>query len=125
MSTRTRPVLLFDGDCSFCTSSADALLRIGPRAEILAWQLTDLDDLGVTETQAIDAVQWVAVDGTVSSGHEAIAAALASAGRGWRLVGDLLLLPSVSWVAARAYRLVAGNRYRLPGGTPACKRRPG
>ena len=122
---RARPVLLFDGDCSFCTSSAQALQRVGPRADVLAWQLTDLEALGVSEAQATDAVQWVEVDGTVRSGHEAIAAALASAGRGWRLIGRALLLPGVSWLAARAYRLVADNRYRLPGGTPACARKPG
>ncbi len=78
----------------------------------------------MSEAQATDAVQWVEVDGAVSSGHEAVAAALASAGRGWRLAGGVLLLPGLSWLAARAYRLIADNRYRLPGGTPACARKP-
>ena len=88
--------------------------RIGPDAEIVAWQFTDLAELGVTEEQAADAVQWVEVDGTVRSGHEAIAAMLSTAGRIWRIVGRALLLPGISWVAARAYRLVADNRHRLP-----------
>ena len=120
----SRPVLVFDGDCAFCTTSAGALEQIGPDAEIVAWQLTDLAALGLTEQQATAAVQWVAADGTVSSGHEAIAAALAAAGPVWRAVGRALLLPGISWVAARTYRLVAANRYRLPGGTPACARPP-
>ena len=81
-------------------------------------------ELGVTEEQAADAVQWVEADGAVRSGHEAIAAVLGSAGRIWRLAGLMLRLPGISWIAARAYRLVADNRYRLPGGTPACARRP-
>ena len=119
-----RPVLVFDGDCGFCTTCARFLERIGPEAEIVAWQLTDLDALGVSEEQAADAVQWVGTAGDVSSGHEAIAAVLASAGGIWRLAGRTLLLPGISWIAARAYRLVADNRYRLPGGTPACARRP-
>ena len=117
--------------CSSSTATAGSarrcarfLERIGPDAEIVAWQLTDLAELGITEEQAADAVQWVEVDGTIRSGHEAIAAVLGSAGRIWRVVGRVLLLPGVSWLAARAYRLVADNRYRLPGGTPACARTP-
>jgi predicted DCC family thiol-disulfide oxidoreductase YuxK len=117
---RRRPVLVYDGDCGFCTTCVRLLERIGPEAEIAAWQLTDLAELGLTEAQAADAVQWVRVDGTVRSGHEAIAAALAVAGGIWRAAGRALLLPGISWLAARAYRLVADNRYRLPGSTPAC-----
>jgi predicted DCC family thiol-disulfide oxidoreductase YuxK len=118
-----RPVLLFDGDCAFCTSCARlAEKRIKPDAEIVAWQLADLAELGVTAAQATDAVQWVGVDGAVRSGNEAVAAMLISAGSVFRLAGRFLLLPGVAWIAARAYTLVAANRHRLPGGTPACRR---
>lgn len=120
VSPRERPVLVYDGECAFCTRCARLLERIGPDAEIVAWQLTDLADLGITEQQAADAVQWVGIDGTVRSGHEAIAALLSAAGRTWTIVGRVALLPGISWLAAKVYRLVADNRYRLPGGTPAC-----
>ncbi len=120
VSPRERPVLLFDGDCAFCTRCAGLLERIGPDAEIVPWQFAELTELGVTEEQASEAVQWVAADGAVSSGHEAIAAVLGRAGRLWRALGRTLLLPGLSWVAAKAYRVIADNRYRLPGGTPAC-----
>jgi predicted DCC family thiol-disulfide oxidoreductase YuxK len=96
------------------------LERIGPEAEILPWQFADLAELGVTEEQATDAVQWVGADGAVRSGHEAIAAVLSKAGWFWRVASRPLTLPGLSWVAAKVYRLVADNRYRLPGGTPAC-----
>jgi predicted DCC family thiol-disulfide oxidoreductase YuxK len=122
MSRRQRPVLIYDGDCGFCTSCAGVLERIGPDAEIVAWQLTDLAELGVTEEQAADAVQWVQIDGTVRSGHEAIAAVLSTAGPVWKIIGRSVLLPGISWMAAKLYRLVADNRYRLPGSTPACAR---
>jgi len=122
--TPERPVLVFDGDCGFCTTCARLLERIGPRAEIVAWQLVDLERLGVSEEQAAEAVRWVEPDGAVLAGHEAIAAALGRAGRLWRAAGRLLTLPGLSWIAARAYRLIADNRYRLPGGTPACARPP-
>jgi predicted DCC family thiol-disulfide oxidoreductase YuxK len=96
------------------------LERIGPDAEIVAWQSTDLAELGLTEEQATEAVQWVQIDGTVRSGHEAIASILKTAGWIWRVIGRVLLLPGISWMAAKVYRLVADNRQRLPGGTPAC-----
>jgi predicted DCC family thiol-disulfide oxidoreductase YuxK len=113
-------VLLYDGDCGFCTTCVRVLERTGPDAEIIAWQLTDLAELGITEAQAADAVQWVQIDGTVRSGHEAIAAVLSTAGGIWKIIGRTLLLPGISWLAAKVYRLVADNRYRLPGSTPAC-----
>ncbi len=117
---KSRPVLVFDGDCAFCTSSARLLERIGPEAEIVAWQLADLDELGITAAQATEAVQWIGVDGSVHSGHEAIAAALRTTGRPWRIIGRAILLPGISFLAAATYRLVARNRHRLPGSTPAC-----
>jgi len=121
---RARPVLVYDGDCGFCTTCARLLERIGADAEIVAWQLTDLAELGITEEQAADAVQWVEIDGTVRAGHEAIAAVLSAAGGIWKIVGRVALLPGISWLGAKAYRLVADNRYRLPGSTPACARSP-
>ncbi len=119
-----RPVLLYDGDCGFCTSCVHVLERIRPDAEIVPWQFADLAELGLTEEQAADAVQWVQIDGTIRSGHEAIAAVLNTAGWIWKISGRVVLLPGISWIAAKAYRLVADNRYRLPGSTPACARSP-
>jgi predicted DCC family thiol-disulfide oxidoreductase YuxK len=120
MTSLERPVLLFDGDCAFCTRCAELLERMGPGAEIVAWQLTDLGRLGVSQAQATEAVQLVDPDGTIHSGHEAIASVLTTSGRLWSLVGRTIRLPGISWLAAKSYRLVADNRYRLPGGTPAC-----
>lgn len=122
MRTRERPVLVYDGDCAFCTSCARLLERIGPEAEIVAWQLTDLAELGLTEQQATAAVQWVQIDGSICSGHEAIVGVLGTGGRSWRLLGRTILLPGISWIAAKVYRLIADNRHRLPGSTPACAR---
>ncbi|MGB2711642.1 MAG: SRPBCC domain-containing protein [Conexibacter sp.] len=124
--TAGRPVLVFDGDCAFCTSCARLLARIGPNADVVAWQVAELDELRITAAQAAETVRWVGADGTVRSGHEALAAALGTAsGPVWRTLGRALLLPGVSALAAAGYRLVARNRHRLPGGTPACASGPG
>jgi predicted DCC family thiol-disulfide oxidoreductase YuxK len=117
-------VLLFDGDCAFCTTCAQFVeRRVRPDADIVAWQFADLDELGVSAEQATDAVQWIGADGAVRSGHEAIATMLACSGPISRLAGRFLVLPGISWIAAKVYAQVAANRHRLPGGTPACKRR--
>jgi predicted DCC family thiol-disulfide oxidoreductase YuxK len=91
------------------------LERIGPDAELVPYQAADLPALGLTEAQAAAAVQWVGTDGSVRSGHEAIAGALLTAGRRWRIAGRLLLAPGISPIAAGVYRLIAKNRSRMPG----------
>jgi predicted DCC family thiol-disulfide oxidoreductase YuxK len=112
--------LVYDGDCAFCTSSVRAMQRLGLTADtVIPWQHADLPALQLTEQQCRDAVQWVDDRGT-SSGHRAIARLMLHAGVPWRPLGALLLIPPFSWLAAVIYRLIANNRHRLPGGTPAC-----
>lgn len=118
-------LLLFDGDCGFCTtvaSWAQKGFRHGERAE--AWQVLGiqaLDRLGLTVLDVEQAAWWVDVDGGLARGHRAVGRAL-QASRGWRrAAGDLVLTPPTSWAAAGVYRLVARWRSRLPGGTPACR----
>jgi predicted DCC family thiol-disulfide oxidoreductase YuxK len=113
--------LVFDGDCGFCTTSAGLARRIAPGVQTVAWQHADLAALGLTAEEASARVVFVDDDGTVSGGAAAVAHLLESAGPGWRAVGRLLLAPGVRSVAEIAYRLVARYRYRLPGGTPACR----
>ena len=116
-----RPVFLFDGDCAFCSSCARFIeRRIPTTAEVRAWQLTDLDALGVTPAETEEAVVWVAPGGATAAGPVAIARLLVDAGSVWRPLGWLLDLPPVRWLAWPVYRLVARNRHRMPGGTAAC-----
>ena len=116
------PTLVFDGDCAFCTRSADVARRVLPAGvDVVAWQFADLGALGVTAERAQQEVLWVAGDGEVSGGAPAVARALRAAGLPWAVAGLVLSLPPVRWVAPFVYRLVAANRYRLPGGTAACR----
>jgi predicted DCC family thiol-disulfide oxidoreductase YuxK len=57
----------------------------------------------------------------VAGGARAVAGALRAAGGSWAVLGAVLSVPPVSWVAQGVYRVVAANRYRLPGGTAACR----
>ncbi len=118
--------LVYDGDCAFCTSSVRWVRRARLRVDaVTAWQHADLAALGLTPEQCEAKLQWVADDGSVSSGHEAVARLLLGSALPWRPLGRLLLVPPLSWVAAGAYAWVAANRHRLPGGTPACALPPG
>ena len=115
------PVLVFDGDCAFCSSSVRFAQRwIGHMPAAEPYQFADLDSLGLTEQQCNAAVQYVARDQHVYSAHDAVSALLLGAGRGWWLLGALMRVPGVHWLCGVAYRWMARNRHRLPGGTPAC-----
>ncbi|NMM22223.1 MAG: DUF393 domain-containing protein [Phycicoccus sp.] len=119
-----RPVLVFDGDCGFCTTSARFLHRWVVRdgsMSVAPWQFLALETLGLTADQCRAAVQWVGEDGQIASGHFAVAAALRAGHSVWRPVGVLLVAPGFSWLAARLYTWVAAHRDVLPGGTPACR----
>ncbi|HSF98481.1 MAG TPA: DUF393 domain-containing protein [Ornithinibacter sp.] len=120
----TVPVLVFDGDCAFCTTSAGFIARRLRRSPadfaIEPWQHLDLAALGLTPAECDEAVRWVAENGIPDAGHVAIARAL-RASRWWvRPLGAVLVAPGVGRLSARAYAWVAANRHRLPGGTPAC-----
>ena len=125
MSDRDVPWLVFDGDCGFCTSSANWVARRlrrrdGRNAELRPWQFTDLAALGTTAERAQQEVLWVTPEGEVRGGAAAFAAWLRFAGGAYAVVGRAMDLPGVGFLAAAVYRLIARNRSRLPGGTPAC-----
>jgi predicted DCC family thiol-disulfide oxidoreductase YuxK len=115
-----RPVLLYDGDCGFCTTSVGFIeRRIPTTAEVKAYQFADLKALGTTAARADREVLWVEED-RIFGGAQAIARLLIDARGMWRPLGLLIRVPPLSWLAAGVYHLVTVNRHRLPGGTPAC-----
>jgi predicted DCC family thiol-disulfide oxidoreductase YuxK len=116
-----RPLLIFDGDCAFCTTSARAWQRWLHLEHVEPWQFLDLEPLGVTQEQCLQAVQWIDETGNVAAAERAVIAALRHAGGVWGVLGRVMNLPGVRHLAGLVYRLVARYRHRLPGGTPACK----
>jgi len=116
-----QPLLVFDGDCAFCTTWVNrgkSILPVFPASE--PWQWLDLDELGLTRHD-VTHYAWYLVGETRFRGHAAVAAVLRSQRSiGWRFLGNLLVTPPFSWAAAIGYAFIARFRHRLPGGTPAC-----
>jgi predicted DCC family thiol-disulfide oxidoreductase YuxK len=119
-----RATMVFDGDCAFCSSSVRwAERHLGAPVEFTPWQELDLEALGLTQQQVEHAVQWLPAPdrrGVVRSGAGAVGRLLLCSRWPWRGLALFALVPPFSWVAALAYRVIAANRHRLPGGTPAC-----
>ncbi|MEV0155277.1 DUF393 domain-containing protein [Micromonospora sp. NPDC050686] len=112
---------VYDGDCAFCTRCAQFVeRRIPTAARVVPWQFADLAALALTEVECEEAVQWVGADGSRAAGPDAIAKLLGDSGPLWRVVGAGLGLAPVRTAAWPAYRWVARNRHRMPGGTAAC-----
>ncbi|MEU9074791.1 DUF393 domain-containing protein [Kitasatospora sp. NPDC004745] len=135
------PVLVFDGDCSFCSSC----VRWGERYlrqtlasggwEAVPFQFADLPALDaraggrgeLTAERAEREVLWLTPTGRVYGGAQAVARLLLRTGGAWAFLGAVLTLAPVRPVAGLAYRWVSRNRHRMPGGTAACAlpHRPG
>ena len=118
------PTLVFDGDCAFCSSSVRWAKRwCRPAVRFVPWQSLDLAAHGLTEEAVTSSVQWLRPRTSakpIPSGAAAVARTLLRSRWPFRPLGALLLVPPFSWLGAGVYRLIANNRYRLPGGTPAC-----
>ena len=122
---RDVPLLIFDGDCAFCTSSAHWLARRlhnpnGQNARLVPWQFTDLTALGTTAARAQREALWVGTDGTIYGGAAAFAQWLKFRGGAYAIGGSVMDLPVVRTLAAAVYSVIAKNRHRMPGGSPAC-----
>ena len=118
------PLLVFDGDCGFCTSAKDWMLaRLDPglAVEAVPYQWTELAPLGLSRDAAAQRV-WLVGDSLRLGGGRAIAWLLRHARtRRWRVLGAIAGAPVLRWGTELGYRLIAANRHRLPGGTPACR----
>ena len=116
------PMLIFDGDCSFCTSSAHWIdHRLPSRHTSSRGSASTSMRSGSPKPDVTTAAYWVDERGKRYRGHRSIGKALMAAGGIWKPIGALLLMPPFSWLAALGYVVIAKNRHRLPGGTPACK----
>ena len=105
-------MLVYDGDCDFCTASAR---RVGTPA--VPYQELGVDGLarfGLTLDDARRAAWWVDEGGRTFRGHLAIPHALASTHGPRAVAGRILLVPPFRWIAAGVYPLVVRWRRFIP-----------
>ncbi|CAM5605201.1 hypothetical protein KAURM247S_00056 [Kitasatospora aureofaciens] len=128
------PVLVFDGDCAFCSSCVrwgEKYLRQTLASggwEAVPFQFAELAELDalaggraeVSPERAEREVLWVTPAGRVYGGAQAVARLLMRSGGAWAYLGALMALGPVRPVAGVVYRWVSRNRHRMPGGTAAC-----
>lgn len=118
---RSQPLLVFDGDCAFCTTWVRRLERaLGRFPDAQPWQWLDLDELDLS-AHDVTHYAWLLAGDRRFRGHAAFAALLQMQPQyGIRVIGRMLVTPPFSWAAAVGYVLIARFRHRLPGGTAAC-----
>jgi predicted DCC family thiol-disulfide oxidoreductase YuxK len=117
----SRALLVFDGDCAFCTTWVNRLQAVLPVfPPTTPWQWINLEPYALSRAD-VDQFAWVITPGHQYAGHLALSALLRMQPVATlRFLGHLLATPPFSFAAAIGYRLIAANRSRLPGGTPAC-----
>ena len=85
------PLLIFDGDCAFCSRCVQFIKRrVRRHPQIQSWQRSDLVALGLTQEQCETAVQLVD-RGSITSAHVAVARVLVYGKKGWALPGSAIL----------------------------------
>lgn len=118
-------LLIFDGECGFCTTSANWIRSTwrDPKDRATPWQLLsdeELERIGLTREGAALRAYWSDESGLYGA-QRAIARAMRAGRWPWGVLGRILDLPPLRIVGGPVYRLVARYRHRLPGGTPACR----
>src|SRR5262245_38838172 len=99
--------MLYDGDCAFCTRCVVFVRKhVATDATIVAWQATDLDQLGVSAAECVEAVQWIDPPRPRLAGPAAVAALLRSSTLRWRWLGRLLGTAPMLALAQPVYRWV-------------------
>ena len=115
------PLLIFDGDCGFCTSSASWICSKNAHINISSWQSIDLSTYDLTEPEVSSAVYWIDSTGKKFRGHFAIGKVLKESNQIWRkLAGSIISSKVFTPFGKILYRLIAKYRHKLPGSTESC-----
>jgi predicted DCC family thiol-disulfide oxidoreductase YuxK len=121
-STRGEYVVLYDGQCRFCTGQMQNLLRLARPGAVRAVDFQApgaLDHFpSLSHDACMQAMHLVTPDGRIYRGFEAAVQAVAT--RRWLLpLAYGYYLPGIRWLCDGIYAWIAAHRYRLLGRT-AC-----
>jgi predicted DCC family thiol-disulfide oxidoreductase YuxK len=116
-------VLVFDGECGFCTRALGWIRLLDGEARLTTVPLQGAgvpERIGTTAARCRETVH-LEVDGTLHTGADAVNLALAVA---LRRSFPQRLYAHTAALQERVYDWVSRNRGRLPGTTPWCTRHP-
>jgi predicted DCC family thiol-disulfide oxidoreductase YuxK len=111
LAARRRPLLVYDGDCGFCTYWANYWQKLtGDRVEYGPYQEVAVRYPTISQAEFQRAVQFVALDGHVASAAEASFLTLSHArGKGFWLA-LYRNLPGFAGISEKAYAFIAAHR---------------
>ncbi|KAB1652495.1 DUF393 domain-containing protein [Pseudoclavibacter chungangensis] len=120
-----RPVLVYDGDCGFCSWSVERAREVLPALpEVRDGRRTAIDDLYLDPLDVDEAVWVVREENGVLRQYRGADAVFEVLRRQpafvWRFIGNLATVPGIAGSTRVAYEIVKRNRHRLPGGTTSC-----
>ena len=111
---KTLPLLIYDGDCEFCTAWAMRFRRISKgRLNCASYQEVRAQFPEIELSVFQGAVQFIDLSGFVSEGAEATFRALATSSLYGLPIWIYLNFPSMANLSERAYCLIARNRNLL------------
>lgn len=115
MTTPTKPTLLWDGECGFCSRWIRRWQKATGDAVVYRPYQTALSEFPqVTEAECASAVRLVLPDGRVFSAAHAVLLALSIGGRAKWLLALYQRSGFFRSFAETAYRFVATNRSWMP-----------
>lgn len=119
--TPLAPILIYDGDCAFCSSTIRLIKQLMPQHPPMEpFQFLRTEDYGLTRQKCGEEIKYVNANGQVYGGEAAFKNFFRDAGKAWKLIALIMSVPVVQQVSGLVYRWVARNRHKLPGGTPTC-----
>lgn len=107
-----KPLLIYDGECRFCCRGIEACRAItGDRVEYETSQNAAPRFPDIPPEEFARAVQWIAEDGSLCSGAQAVFSALATTRRSGRLLLSLYQkMPVFAHLSETVYAGVASHR---------------
>jgi predicted DCC family thiol-disulfide oxidoreductase YuxK len=107
-----RVILVYDGDCEFCTRLARWVERHDRIGRVVVKPNQEpglIESLGLSREE-VDRASWVVVGAARFEGAAAISRVLRELGGVWRVLGSLYLVAPLGWVEDRYYARVARSR---------------
>ena len=109
--------IIYDGDCPVCLSLKQfAESKNSPEfLQFIPYQAESFSEnaAGLTQQQASQALFAISEDGFHTRGARAVFEVMQSLPGFWRVVGKILSIPPLAWLAEPAYRLFARHRHKI------------